>query len=167
MLERLRRSWFLFFGLYRAHPGFTQLLAYHDGELGPKPTARVAAHLDRCSECSLEVRRIRMGLEQYAQAFVQDAVATSVQEGAEEFLRVLRDENIVSVERDRLREERNRRIVSALRTYFGSYPKLLLERASGDGPAFRTEAELLLQAFLGRSAASALLGRIDLEAGLA
>jgi anti-sigma factor RsiW len=168
MLKSLRRlHGKLSGGLITRHPDFVELVAYRDGELNVPRGTSIAQHLQDCSGCQATASRIELALENGARAAGETAAVPAAGEGLERLLRVIRDESLLAAEQERLRRERNHRIVAELRTYFGSYPELLLRISPEEGPVFRAEVGRLAQSFLGRTAASALLGRIDPEMGRA
>jgi hypothetical protein len=81
--------------------------------------------------------------------------------GLQRLMDALQDEARLAGVRGRILTERNRRVVSALRPYFGDYPATLLERSPGEKSAFRLAAGQLAETLLGRKSASAVLLRID------
>jgi len=123
MLGSLRKLGLLLDGPDGVHPDFAELLAYHDGELGSRRTAWVARHLAGCCECGAEVDGIDPGLRSCADALEETGPVPPAAEGLERLMRVIRDETQLRAEQERLRNERNSRIVAELKTYFGSYPR--------------------------------------------
>lgn len=149
-------------GLTARHPGFVELVAHRDGELNTSRAASIAEHLEVCSECRAEAGRIELGMAAGARALGETAPPPAG-EGLERLFRVIRDDRLLAVEQERLRRERDHRLAAELKAYFGSYPETLLRRSPDAGPAFREEISRLVQCFLGRTAALALLDRIDFE----
>jgi|SRR5581483_3819213 len=45
------------------HPDLARLIAHRDGELTGKQSALVAAHVEQCDECRLELHRLRRAME--------------------------------------------------------------------------------------------------------
>lgn len=150
-------------GLTARHPDFVELVAHRDGELSTPRAASIAEHLEVCPECRAETRRIELSLAAGARALAETAEAPPAGEGLERLFRVIRDERLLAAEQARLRRERDHRLATELKAYFGSYPQTLLRISQEDGPAFREEIGRLVQCFLGRTAALALLKRIDFE----
>lgn len=89
-----------------------------------------------------------------------------VEQGLRRLMDALQDEVQLATVRSRVLSERNRRVESALRPYFGNYPTLLLERSPGEASAFRAAAGQLAETLLGKKTASALLLRTDSELGV-
>jgi anti-sigma factor RsiW len=154
-------------GLVSTHPDFADLVACRDGELSAARAASIAKHLQECSGCRTEAGRIELALDGAARALEDSTAVPPEHAGLESLLRIIRDDGLRAAEQERLRQERNYRIVAELRAYFGSYPERLLRTSPDEGPAFRAEIGRLVQSFLGRTAASALLDRIDFEMGKA
>jgi hypothetical protein len=150
-------------GLTARHPDFVELVAHRDGELSTSRAASIAEHLEVCSECRAETGRIELGMEAGARAFGETASAPPAGEGLERLFRVIRDDRLLAAEQERLSRARDHRLATELKTYFGSYPESLLRRSPDEGPAFREEISRLVQCFLGRTAALALIERIDFE----
>lgn len=149
-------------GLAARHPGMVELVAHRDGELNPSRAASIAEHLEICSECRAETGRIELGMAAGARA-LGETEAPPAGEGLERLFRVIRDDRLLAAQQERLRRERDHRLVTELKAYFGSYPETLLRRSPEEGPAFREEISRLVQCFLGRTAALSLLERIDFE----
>lgn len=150
-------------GLPARHPDFEELVAHRDGELVISRAASVAEHLKVCSECRAEARRIELGMVAGARALAEAAASPPAEEGLQRLFRVLRDDHLLAAEQERLSRERDHRLVKELKAYFGSYPETLLKRSPDEGRAFRQEIGRLAQCFLGRTAALALLERIDFK----
>jgi hypothetical protein len=150
-------------GLTARHPDFVQLVAHRDGELDTSRTASIAEHLEVCPECREEAGRIELGMAAGARALGETAAAPPARAGLERLFRVIRDDRLLAAEQERLHRERDRRLVTELKAYFGSYPETLLRRSPDEGPEFREEIGRLVQCFLGRTAALALIERIDFE----
>jgi hypothetical protein len=150
-------------GLTARHPDFVELVAHRDGELNASRAARIAEHLEGCPECRAETGRIELGMATGASALEETAAPPPAGEGLERLFRVIRDDRLLAAEQERLRRERDHRLVTELKAYFGSYPETLLRKSPDEGPAFREEISRLVQCFLGRTAALALIERIDYE----
>jgi hypothetical protein len=144
-------------GFRCAHPGFTDLLAYHDAELRSAQGALVARHLRVCPSCSLAVLAIEQSLLQGKALFELSDAAPPVKESRERILELVGNQERLASERERLRRERNSRIVSELSTYFGSYPARLSQKSPEADAVFDAQISRLAQLFLGRDTASALL----------
>ena len=162
MLTRLR-SLLPWPGRAGRHPDLAELLAWIDGELDPRRAARAGEHIPRCPQCRLEVRRLRLRLEQSSRIFQQAADPPPADPGARRLLRMLRNDALVAAAQAQMRERRNSRLVAELGPYFGVYPISLLERSSEEAAAFPERMDRLASAFLGRKAAAAMFDRINLE----
>jgi hypothetical protein len=163
MLTRLKALVLLPGRIAGGHPGFSELLAWNDGELDGRRQTRIDEHLLGCPKCRLQARRIGLHLARSSRILVDGAESPAVEPGLQRLLRLLRNDARVAEVRDEMREKRNSRLVVELGLYFGSYPMSLLERSADGGSAFQADIDRLASAFLGKKAAVAMLDRIDLE----
>lgn len=94
------------------------------------------------------------------------AMPALVEQGLRRLMDALQDEAQLATVRGRILSERNTRVESALKPYFGNFPAILLERSPGEKSAFRAAAGQLAETLLGKKTASALLLRTDSELGV-
>jgi hypothetical protein len=147
------------------HPGVELLVAWQQNTAGVALPEWVGTHLRGCASCCRRTERIRLALERSSRALDGEEAAATVEDGVERLLSVLRDEAVVGAVNERLQRGRDVRLAAGLAVYFGAYPMSLLERSVAGGPPFRVEVERLVEAFLGRRAASALISRSETEFG--
>jgi len=170
MLESLKKMAWLPSSWVRdsriGHPGFADLVAYHDEELEPARRASIAVHLADCPRCRGELAGIGQSLDQFHALTSPSPVVPSVEEGLQRILEVGLDEGRLAAAQARVHADRKQRGTVTLSKFFGSYPEFLRRTASAD-PVSRAEIARLAQLFLGQRAALALLHRIDVEAGVA
>jgi uracil-DNA glycosylase len=166
MFKGLKRLGALFGGPAHAHPAFVELVALQDGELEQCSAASIAEHLRLCPRCREAAEIVRLDIETCSHLLGAAAQAVPAGRGLHKLLGVLRDERLLTAERERLRNVRNSRISEELRTYFGLHPADLLKATEKENPEFPAEITLLAQSLLGETAAAALLHRIDVKVGL-
>ncbi len=133
----------------------------------PDAVALVRRQHGRLDACEMQVPRLygsEGGSEDLASVTAMPAL---VEQGLRRLRDALQDEVQLSIVRHRVLSQRNTRVVSALRPYFGNYPTILLERSPGEKSAFRAAAGQLAETLLGKKTASALLLRIDSDLGAA
>jgi hypothetical protein len=147
-------------GSFRRHPDFVQLVAWHEGEIDDRGLAWITGHVLACPRCRLQSGRIGRALEHYS-SLPGGAAAAPVERGVEGLLAVLRDPELLSRARERLRRELDFRLAARLGPWFGSYPISLLEGSAGGGSAFQPEITRLAETFLGERATSAILGPVE------
>jgi anti-sigma factor RsiW len=159
LVQRLdvRRHW---------HPRASELLAFRDGELDLPRQGKLAGHIRACPRCRLEMDRLESSLDRCAEVLADAEAAPPLGRGLQEILCAMRDETLLHAARERLDRERDARLAAQLTPFFGRYPEALLLRSAAGGSSFHSDAEWLLQAFLGRRTASVVLRRIDAEMGV-
>jgi Arc/MetJ family transcription regulator len=135
---------------------------------GERPASVVPArrHHGGLDACEMEVLRLHGTPGTGENATSVSALPALVEEGLRRLMDALQDEVQLATVRDRVLSERNSRVESALRPYFGTYPSMLLERSPGEKSAFRAAAGQLAETLLGKKTASALLLRTDSELGV-
>jgi hypothetical protein len=153
----VRRHW---------HPRAGELLAFRDSELDLPRQEKLAGHIRDCPQCRLETDRLEGSLGRCAEFLVDAEAAPPLGKGLQEILCAMRDETLLLAARERLDRERDARLAVQLTPFFGRYPEALLVKSAAAGSSFHSDAEWLLQAFLGRRTASVVLRRIDAEMGV-
>jgi hypothetical protein len=148
------------------HPRASELLAFRDGELDLPRQGKLAGHIRACPQCRLETDRLEGSLDRCSEVLVDGAAPPPLGNGLQEILCAMRDETLLHAARERLDRERDARLAAQLTPFFGHYPEALLVKSAAGGSSFQTDAEWLLQAFLGRRTASVVLRRIDAEMGV-
>jgi anti-sigma factor RsiW len=137
-----------------SHPDFEDLLAYAGGELSASESARVEAHIARCTQCGMDAARLTASLAPPPAAVVSSSSSDSVLEGIRSWesshLHDHPDVNQIKC-----------RIESAIAPYIGSAAAArVMERISPDGGDMLCQLESVLMLFLGCSAAAELIGHI-------
>lgn len=149
------------------HPDFGALVAYRDRELGEQPAREVARHLETCPRCARQAEQVAADGELLLAAdapFRSECQPPS--QGLERVLCGIREWKRSAAAsplgaQPSQRAEIGRRIGAQIEIYFGSETAARLERTaqrSADSPVAAVEP--LLTAFLGRRAASAVIGKI-------
>ena len=133
------------------------LVAYRDGELARRRAGKMAAHLERCTECRQELERLEAEFEQLVSMEAGIPVEKpQLEQGLATLLEGLRDWQLAQGET--VKPEVRERVASQLRVFFGSRAADSVTKELG---ASRNHPNVLpmFAAFLGEKAAAVLASR--------
>jgi len=132
------------------HPDTAMLVAYRDGELGERPARKVGGHLETCGECARALAEMKAAWELLAAEAGPRPPEGPAPDGCARLQAA-----IEGWEKPQPDPELKRRADAHVEMYFGSGTA-----ASLDAAAPLASIEPMLEAFLGRKAAGAVVGQI-------
>ena len=135
-----------------AHPGIDDLLRYRFEELSPARQKAVAAHLNSCDACRLELHRL---------CVASDAVSTPGAADPRELISRVRAWQAAPATADRTGEALKRRVAVEIAPYVGSRAAdSILQPVAEDGRNLVSSVSPLLTMFLGRRASEHLVSHV-------